>query len=103
MKKDIAAKDRDQKIRDGILVYSTILMMPYARTVPGLWESFLDNGFYDLHEMVPGFAHPAPLIPVNAMHYREWRRSVHSFEDLALLGGDVPPQLESRDREGVRS
>ena len=26
-------------------------MMPYARTVPGLWESFLDNGFYDLHEL----------------------------------------------------
>ena len=49
--KDIAAKDRDQKIRDGILVYSTILMMPYARTVPGLWERFLDNGFYDLHEL----------------------------------------------------
>jgi hypothetical protein len=38
-------------IRDGILVYSTILMMPYARTVPGLWESFLENNFYDLHEL----------------------------------------------------
>ena len=49
--KDIAAKDRDQKIRDGILVYSTILMMPYARTVPGLWENMLENGFYDLHEL----------------------------------------------------
>jgi hypothetical protein len=49
--KDIAAKDREQKIRDGILVYSTILMMPYARVVPGLWESFVDNGFYDLHEL----------------------------------------------------
>jgi hypothetical protein len=49
--KDIAAKDRDQKIRDGILVYSTILMMPYARTVPGLWESMIENGFYDLHEL----------------------------------------------------
>jgi hypothetical protein len=49
--KDIAAKDREQKIRDGILVYSTILMLPYARVVPGLWESWVDNGFYDLHEL----------------------------------------------------
>lgn len=49
--KDIASKDRDQKIRNGILVYSTILMMPYARTVPGLWENMVENGFYDLHEL----------------------------------------------------
>ncbi|HEV8626700.1 MAG TPA: hypothetical protein VG034_19810 [Acidimicrobiia bacterium] len=49
--KDIAAKDRDQKIRDGILVYSTILMLPYARTVPGLWTHFVENGFYELHEL----------------------------------------------------
>ena len=49
--KDIARKDREQKIRDGILVYSTILMMPYARVVPGLWESFVKDGFYDLHPL----------------------------------------------------
>jgi hypothetical protein len=49
--KDIAKKDRDQKIRDGILVYSTILTMPYARTVPGLWEGWLKDGFYDLHPL----------------------------------------------------
>jgi hypothetical protein len=49
--KDIARKDRDQKIRDGILVYSTILTMPYARTVPGLWEGWVKDGFYDLDEL----------------------------------------------------
>jgi hypothetical protein len=49
--KDIAAKDRDQKIRDGILVYTTILMLPYARAVPGLWEGWVKDGFFDLHEM----------------------------------------------------
>jgi hypothetical protein len=49
--KDIAKKDRDQKIRDGILVYSTILTLPYARTVPGLWEGWVKEGFYDLHPL----------------------------------------------------
>jgi len=42
---------------------------------------------YAVHEVVPRFSQMAPLIPVNAMHYREWRRSVHSFEETALLGG----------------
>ena len=46
----IASKTRDERIRDGILVYTTILMMPYAREA-GLWERFVKDGFYDLHEM----------------------------------------------------
>lgn len=49
--KHIAAKDRDQKIRDGIFVYSTILMLPYARVVPGLWERWVEEGFYDLDDL----------------------------------------------------
>jgi predicted permease len=42
---------------------------------------------YDLHEVVPRFSHLAPLIPVNAVHFQEWRRSVHSFDQMALIGG----------------
>jgi putative ABC transport system permease protein len=42
---------------------------------------------YIVHEVVPRFAHIAPLIPVNAMHYREWRRNAHSFDEMALIGG----------------
>ena len=47
---------------------------------------------YAVHEVVPKFAHVAPIIPVNAMHFREWRRNVRSFERLALIGG-VPLNL----------
>jgi putative ABC transport system permease protein len=31
-----------------------------------------------IHEVVPKFSHIAPLIPVNAMHYQEWRKSAQS-------------------------
>jgi hypothetical protein len=44
--KDIAAKDRDQKIRDGVLVYTTTMIMPYAR-VAGVWDRWVAEGFYD--------------------------------------------------------
>ncbi|HYL77418.1 MAG TPA: ABC transporter permease [Bryobacteraceae bacterium] len=39
-----------------------------------------------IHEVVPKFSHIAPLLPVNAMHFREWRKSAHSFDRFALLG-----------------
>jgi putative ABC transport system permease protein len=42
---------------------------------------------YDIHEVVPKFAHLAPLIPVNAMHFLEWRKNAHSFDQMALIGG----------------
>src|SRR5215207_2673730 len=47
---------------------------------------------YAVHEVVPKFAHVAPMVPVNAMHFREWRRNVRSFRQLALIGG-VPLNL----------
>lgn len=40
-----------------------------------------------VHEVVPKFAYLAPLIPVNAMHFREWRKSAQSLDQLALIGG----------------
>jgi putative ABC transport system permease protein len=40
-----------------------------------------------VHEIVPKFSGLAPLIPVNGMHFLEWRKSVHSFEQMALVGG----------------
>jgi predicted permease len=42
---------------------------------------------YVVHEVVPQFAHVAPLVPVNAMHFRAWRRHVRSFDRMALIGG----------------
>jgi predicted permease len=40
-----------------------------------------------VHEVVPRFSNIAPMIPVNAMHFLEWRKTAHSFSELALIGG----------------
>ncbi|HEX4769361.1 MAG TPA: ABC transporter permease [Bryobacteraceae bacterium] len=40
-----------------------------------------------VHEIVPKFASFTPLIPANAMHFLEWRKSVNAFEQIALIGG----------------
>ncbi|HYW47231.1 MAG TPA: ABC transporter permease [Bryobacteraceae bacterium] len=42
---------------------------------------------YVIHEVVPRFSHIAPLIPVNAMHFLDWRQNVRSFEQMAMIGG----------------
>ena len=52
--------------------------------------AYRDAGkLYNIHEIVPKFAYLAPLIPVNAMHFAEWRKSARSFEQMALIAGDV--------------
>jgi predicted permease len=38
-----------------------------------------------VQEVVPKFARMAPTIPVNAMHFEEWRKNWHSAEELAML------------------
>jgi putative ABC transport system permease protein len=40
-----------------------------------------------IQETVPKFAKFADVIPVNGMHFLEWRARARSFEDLALMGG----------------
>ena len=40
-----------------------------------------------IHEVVPKFSYMAPKVPVNAMHFLEWRKRMHSFERVALIGG----------------
>ncbi|HXA65302.1 MAG TPA: ABC transporter permease [Bryobacteraceae bacterium] len=40
-----------------------------------------------IHEVVPKFSNIAPMIPVNAMHFLEWRKTAHSFSEMALIGG----------------
>ena len=43
---------------------------------------------YALHEHLSGmFTKMPPLIPVNAMHFTEWRKNLKSFDELALIGG----------------
>lgn len=42
---------------------------------------------YAIQEAVPTFAGAPPIVPVNAMHFLEWRKRVHAFESIALLNG----------------
>ena len=50
--------------------------------------AYLDaDRLFAVHEIVPKFSALAPLLPVNGMHFLEWRKSVRSFEQMALMGG----------------
>jgi predicted permease len=40
-----------------------------------------------VHEVMPTFAHIAPLLPVNAMHFSDWQRHTRSFDGMALVSG----------------
>jgi predicted permease len=40
-----------------------------------------------IHEVVPKFSRFAPLVPVNGMHFRQWRKETRSLDQMALLGG----------------
>ncbi len=40
---------------------------------------------YAVQEMVPKFANVAPNFPVNAMHFREWKKHWSAAEEIALL------------------
>jgi predicted permease len=40
-----------------------------------------------VHEVVPQFSHLAPKLPVNAMHFLEWRKHTSAFERMAMIGG----------------
>src|SRR6185437_6485497 len=45
------------------------------------------NRLVAIQEAVPEFSNVAPVVPVNAMHFYEWKKHARSFEDLALIGG----------------
>ena len=45
-----------------------------------------------IHEVVPKFSHLVPRLPVNAMHFLEWRKSVRAFERIAMVG-EITPNL----------
>ena len=47
---------------------------------------------YAVHEVMPKFAHIAPLMPVNVMHFTDWRRNAHAFEHMAIISG-IPLNL----------
>src|ERR1700761_4331516 len=47
--------------------------------------SYRDSGrLYVIHEHLSGlFAKVPPLLPVNAMHFEQWRTDLHSFDQMA--------------------
>jgi predicted permease len=40
---------------------------------------------YAVHEVLPATGRAMPQVPVNALHFEEWRRSTRSFEEMALI------------------
>jgi predicted permease len=51
--------------------------LPYARA----------ERLHAVHEVMPAFAHIAPLMPVNAMHFTDWQRHTRAFDGMALVAG----------------
>lgn len=41
---------------------------------------------FSIHEVLPKFSHIAPMLPVNAMHFLEWRKNVRAFDQMAMVG-----------------
>jgi predicted permease len=54
-----------------------------------------------VQEVVPRFASIAPTIPVNAMHFEEWRKSWHSAEQLAMLASHSANLTSGGDPERI--
>jgi predicted permease len=46
-----------------------------------------ESRLFVIHEVVPKFGLNAPMVPVNAMHFLEWRKRVAAFEQIAMIGG----------------
>jgi len=46
-----------------------------------------ESRLFVIHEVIPKFSSMAPKVPVNAMHFLEWRKRMHSFERMGLIGG----------------
>jgi hypothetical protein len=44
----LARKSKEEKIRDGIMVYTREFLMPHAKRA-GLWEKFQAEGFDTMH------------------------------------------------------
>jgi predicted permease len=47
------------------------------------------NRLVAIHEIVPKFSDFAPLLPVNALHFRAWQKNARSFDQLILLSGNT--------------
>jgi len=59
-------------------VFDAVLLKPLPYTDPGRLVA--------IQEVVPPLVSIAPSLPVSAWHFREWRKSSRTFEQLALLG-----------------
>ena len=42
-----------------------------------------------IHEAIPALSNLAPLLPVNASHFRYWQKNARSFNQLILLSGNT--------------
>jgi len=59
-------------------IVDAVILRPLAYRDP--------NRLYVVHEVIPAIAATTPLVPVNALHFQEWRAAARSFEEMALIG-----------------
>ncbi|MGH9624225.1 MAG: ABC transporter permease, partial [Bryobacteraceae bacterium] len=59
------------------------------------------NRLVAIQEIVPAFANIAPQIPVNALHFFNWQKNVHAFDQIALLGGGIVNLTGSGEPERI--
>jgi predicted permease len=60
-----------------VVDYVLVRPLPYSHA----------DRLYAVHEVMPKFAHIAPLMPVNVMHFTDWRRNARAFEHMAIISG----------------
>jgi predicted permease len=76
-------------------IVNSVLLRPLAYREPGQLVT--------IREVVPSLSHLYPTLPVNAVHFSEWRKQCASFESLAeigtgtldLTGAGAPVQLHA--------
>ena len=54
-----------------------------------------------IHEVIPAMKATQPLIPVNAAHFLDWRRTTRAFDGMALLDGGQMNLTGSGEPESI--
>jgi putative ABC transport system permease protein len=74
-------------------VIDAMILRPLAYPAP--------SRLFAVHEVLPQL--PTPVVPVNAIHFREWRSATQSFESMALLFGSDVNVTSVGDPERIHS
>jgi hypothetical protein len=83
MYRDVASKSTEEKIRNGVMVYTREFLLPHASRA-GLWDRFVAEGFDTLH---PGTESAWPVLTSS--------RAAEILTPVLLFGDGFPHVTES--------